>query len=218
MLVARTTMTTPLILDGKAAARVIRAELSRRVAQLEARGMRPGLRILLAGSDAASQVYVASKVKASAGIGISASVERLPESASFAEVARVVESWNHDPAVHGFIVQLPLPRGIDSGAVLKLVSPAKDVDAFAALFDVDVRVFDMWGVWSYDGIAAWPTTTGGVHAHAALTRRIHGASLEQLFPDGAQYETIPVGHREQAGGGTPRNCRPKRISGRGGGP
>ena len=131
MLVARTTMTTPLILDGKAAARVIRAELSRRVAQLEARGMRPGLRILLAGSDAASQVYVASKVKASAGIGISASVERLPESASFADVARVIESWNRDPAVHGFIVQLPLPQGIDSGAVLRQVNPAKDVDGLS---------------------------------------------------------------------------------------
>jgi methylenetetrahydrofolate dehydrogenase (NADP+)/methenyltetrahydrofolate cyclohydrolase len=119
------------MLDGKAAAKVIRAELARRVAELEARGTKPGLRILLVGSDPASRVYVSSKEKASAGIGVSAQVERLPESASFADVAAVIESWNRDPAVHGFIVQLPLPRGIDSYEVLKLVSPDKDVDGLS---------------------------------------------------------------------------------------
>ncbi len=124
-------MIQPLILDGKAAAKVIRAELARRVAELEVRGVKPGLRILLVGSDPASQVYVSSKEKASAGIGVSACVERLPESASFADVAGVIESWNRDPAVHGFIVQLPLPRGIDAYAVLKLVSPARDVDGLS---------------------------------------------------------------------------------------
>jgi methylenetetrahydrofolate dehydrogenase (NADP+)/methenyltetrahydrofolate cyclohydrolase len=124
-------MTQPLILDGKAAAKAIRAELARRVAVLEASGTKPGLRILLVGSDPASQVYVSSKEKASAGIGVSARVERLPESASFADVAAVIESWNRDPAVHGFIVQLPLPRGIDAHAVLKLVSPDKDVDGLS---------------------------------------------------------------------------------------
>ena len=124
-------MTQPLILDGKAAAKAIRAELARRVAVLEASGTKPGLRILLVGSDPASQVYVSSKEKASAGIGVSARVERLPESASFADVAGVIESWNRDPAVHGFIVQLPLPRGIDAHAVLKLVSSDKDVDGLS---------------------------------------------------------------------------------------
>jgi methylenetetrahydrofolate dehydrogenase (NADP+)/methenyltetrahydrofolate cyclohydrolase len=124
-------MTEPLILDGRAAAKAIRAELARRVAELEARGTKPGLRILLVGSDPASCVYVASKVKASAGIGASARAERLPESASFADVAGVIESWNRDPAVHGFIVQLPLPRGIDAHAVLRLVSPDKDVDGLS---------------------------------------------------------------------------------------
>jgi len=124
-------MATPLILDGKAAAKAIRAELARRVAELVAGGVKPGLRILLAGNDPASQVYVSSKVKASAGTGVSAVVERLPESASLDDVARIVESWNRDPLVHGFIVQLPLPRGIDPLAVLKLISPAKDVDGLS---------------------------------------------------------------------------------------
>ncbi|MCX6843901.1 MAG: bifunctional 5,10-methylenetetrahydrofolate dehydrogenase/5,10-methenyltetrahydrofolate cyclohydrolase [candidate division WOR-3 bacterium] len=124
-------MTNPLILDGRAAAKAVRAELARRVGDLEARGTKPGLRVLLVGSDPASCVYVTSKVKASAGIGINAGVERLPESASLADVAGVVESWNRDPTVHGFIVQLPLPRGIDSHQVLKLVSPDKDVDGLS---------------------------------------------------------------------------------------
>jgi len=124
-------MTNPLILDGRAAARAVRVELTRRVAELEAGGTRPGLRVLLVGSDPASCVYVTSKVKASAGIGINAGVERLPETASLADVTGVVESWNRDPTVHGFIVQLPLPRGIDSYQVLKLVSPGKDVDGLS---------------------------------------------------------------------------------------
>ena len=124
-------MTNPLILDGRAAAKAVRAELTRRVGDLEVRGTKPGLRVLLVGSDPASCVYVTSKVKASAGIGINAGVERLPESASLADVAGVVESWNRDPTVHGFIVQLPLPRGIDSHQVLKLVSPDKDVDGLS---------------------------------------------------------------------------------------
>ena len=124
-------MTNSLTLDGRAAARAVRAELTRRVAELEARGTKPGLRVLLVGSDPASCVYVTSKVKASAGIGINAGVERLPESASLADVAGVVESWNRDPTVHGFIVQLPLPCGIDSYQVLKLVSPDKDVDGLS---------------------------------------------------------------------------------------
>ena len=124
-------MTKPLLLDGKAAAKAVRADLARRVASLEARGVRPGLRILLVGSDPASCVYVASKVKASAKVGIDACVERLPDNAVFEHVARIVESWNRDPAVHGFIVQLPLPGGLDANAVLKLVGPAKDVDGLS---------------------------------------------------------------------------------------
>jgi methylenetetrahydrofolate dehydrogenase (NADP+)/methenyltetrahydrofolate cyclohydrolase len=124
-------MATPLLLDGKAAARAVRAELARRVTELKARGVAPGLRVLLAGSDPASCVYVASKVKASAKVGIEADVERLPDNASLADVASVVEKWNRDPVVHGFIVQLPLPRAIDAHAVLELVSPAKDVDGLS---------------------------------------------------------------------------------------
>jgi len=124
-------MTTPHILDGKALAKVIRRELALRVQNLLARGVVPGLRILLVGDDPASQVYVASKEKASARIGIKARVERLPAGSGFADVAGTIAAWNQEPAVHGFIVQLPLPKGIDAHAVLQLISPAKDVDGLS---------------------------------------------------------------------------------------
>lgn len=124
-------MANPLLLDGKAAAKAVRAELVQRVVTLEARGVRPGLRILQVGNDPASCIYVASKVKASAKIGIDARVERLDESADFAAIAGVIDEWNRDSSVHGFIIQLPLPRAIDSHAVLKIVGPTKDVDGLS---------------------------------------------------------------------------------------
>jgi methylenetetrahydrofolate dehydrogenase (NADP+)/methenyltetrahydrofolate cyclohydrolase len=124
-------MTAPLLLDGRAAAAAVRAELTKRVAALEARGVKPGLRILQVGNDPASSIYVASKVKASAKSGIEARVERLEESADFTAIAGVVGAWNRDQSVHGFIVQLPLPPGIDANAVLSLVNPDKDVDGLS---------------------------------------------------------------------------------------
>lgn len=125
------TTTPPLILDGRAGARAVRIELAQHVTELEARGVKPGLRILQVGSDPASCIYVASKVKASARIGVDARVERLAETADFAAIAEVVGVWNRDPSVHGSIVQLPLPCGIDTHAVLGLVNPDKDVDGLS---------------------------------------------------------------------------------------
>jgi methylenetetrahydrofolate dehydrogenase (NADP+)/methenyltetrahydrofolate cyclohydrolase len=121
----------PLLLDGKAAAKAVRAELAQRIAVLQTRGVKPGLRILQVGTDPASSIYVASKEKASAKVGIDARVERLPDTAGFTDIADVVGEWNRDSSVHGFIVQLPLPRGIDDHAVLELVSPSKDVDGLS---------------------------------------------------------------------------------------
>jgi methylenetetrahydrofolate dehydrogenase (NADP+)/methenyltetrahydrofolate cyclohydrolase len=124
-------MASPLLLDGKAAARAVWSELTQRVAELEARSVKPGLRILQVGSDPASSIYVESKVKASAKIGVDARVERLAETVDFSAIAEVVGGWNRDPSVHGFIIQLPLPRGIDAHAVLQLVSQDKDVDGLS---------------------------------------------------------------------------------------
>lgn len=119
------------ILDGRAAAKAIRVELKERVECLLARGIRPGLRILLVGDDPASQVYVSSKEKFSAGVGIDAQVTRLPATAASGDLQAVVEAWNRDATVHGFIVQLPLPGGLDKHRVLELVDPRKDVDGLS---------------------------------------------------------------------------------------
>jgi methylenetetrahydrofolate dehydrogenase (NADP+) / methenyltetrahydrofolate cyclohydrolase len=131
MSIVRTTMAMPLLLDGRAAAKAVRTELAQRVAALGVRGAKPGLRILQIGNDPASSIYVAGKAKASARIGVDARVEHLPESADFAAIAGIVGMWNYDSAVHGFIIQLPLPRGIDVHAVLELVNPSKDVDGLS---------------------------------------------------------------------------------------
>jgi methylenetetrahydrofolate dehydrogenase (NADP+) / methenyltetrahydrofolate cyclohydrolase len=124
-------MADPRLLDGRAAAKAVRAELARRVAALGSRGVKPGLRILQVGNDPASSIYVASKAKASAKIGVDARVEHLAGSAGFTAIAEFIDAWNRDPEVHGFIVQLPLPGSIDEYAVLELIAPSKDVDGLS---------------------------------------------------------------------------------------
>jgi methylenetetrahydrofolate dehydrogenase (NADP+) / methenyltetrahydrofolate cyclohydrolase len=115
-------------LDGKATAAAIRAELTERVAVLAAAGRRPGLGTLLVGDDPGSRWYVSAKHKDCAQVGI-ASIEReLPATADLAEVLAVVDELNADPTCTGYIVQLPLPRGIDESVVLERIDPAKDAD------------------------------------------------------------------------------------------
>jgi methylenetetrahydrofolate dehydrogenase (NADP+) / methenyltetrahydrofolate cyclohydrolase len=118
------------ILDGRALAAQIRADVKRNVAALAQRGIRPGLAVILAGEDAASRVYVRNKVLASEQTGVASSLCEFPASVSEAEILRQVEAFNADAAVHGILVQLPLPRHVNASKVLEAVSPAKDVDGF----------------------------------------------------------------------------------------
>jgi methylenetetrahydrofolate dehydrogenase (NADP+) / methenyltetrahydrofolate cyclohydrolase len=119
------------IIDGAARAAMLRAEVAREVAALkEARGVTPGLAVVLVGDDPASHVYVRTKVGAAKEAGIDAADHRLPATASEAEVLRLVRAVNADPAVHGILVQMPLPRQIDPAAVIAAIDPAKDVDGF----------------------------------------------------------------------------------------
>jgi methylenetetrahydrofolate dehydrogenase (NADP+) / methenyltetrahydrofolate cyclohydrolase len=119
---------TAIILDGKATAAAIRAEISERVAALASRGIVPGLATVLVGDDPGSAVYVAGKHKDSAQVGIASIRRDLPASASQQQVQDVVAELNADPACTGFIVQLPLPPGLASQPVLELMDPAKDAD------------------------------------------------------------------------------------------
>jgi len=124
---------TARILDGKATAAEIRQDLTRRVADLAARGMTPGLGTVLVGDDPGSRAYVRGKHRDSAQVGI-ASIEReLPATATQAEVEAVVGELNADPGCTGYIVQLPLPPGLDAQRVLHLMDPAKDADGLHPL-------------------------------------------------------------------------------------
>ncbi|GAB2453011.1 bifunctional methylenetetrahydrofolate dehydrogenase/methenyltetrahydrofolate cyclohydrolase [Xylanimonas ulmi] len=115
-------------LDGKATAAAIKAELKTRVAALAERGVVPGLGTLLVGDDPGSQWYVAGKHRDCAEVGIASIREDLPGTATPEEIEAAVHRLNEDPACTGFIVQLPLPKGIDTNRVLELVDPAKDAD------------------------------------------------------------------------------------------
>ena len=116
-----------LLIDGKAAS----VDLLERVAQeVAASGVKPGLAVVLVGSDPASQVYVKSKGKAAHSCGFHSVQIDLPATTSEAELIGMVRTLNADPVIHGILVQLPLPSGIDSAKVLQTIAPEKDVDGF----------------------------------------------------------------------------------------
>ena len=119
---------TAQILDGTATAATIKAELSQRVAALAARGVTPGLGTLLVGDDPGSRWYVAGKHRDCAEVGIASIQEELPADATQDDIEAAVRRLNENPACTGFIVQLPLPRGIDTHRVLELIDPDKDAD------------------------------------------------------------------------------------------
>ncbi|MDN3311092.1 bifunctional methylenetetrahydrofolate dehydrogenase/methenyltetrahydrofolate cyclohydrolase [Microbacterium oryzae] len=119
---------TAQILDGKAASAAIKAELTERVAALKERGVTPGIATVLVGADPASQLYVGMKHKQSVAIGMNSIQRELPADATQADVEALIDELNADPSCHGYIVQLPLPKHIDTDAILERIDPAKDAD------------------------------------------------------------------------------------------
>jgi methylenetetrahydrofolate dehydrogenase (NADP+)/methenyltetrahydrofolate cyclohydrolase len=119
---------TAQILDGKALAAEIRIDLTQRVAALRERGVTPGLGTVLVGDDPGSRSYVAGKHRDCAQVGIASIQVELPATTSAAELAEVIAELNADPACTGYIVQLPLPAGLDETWALSLVDPGKDAD------------------------------------------------------------------------------------------
>jgi methylenetetrahydrofolate dehydrogenase (NADP+)/methenyltetrahydrofolate cyclohydrolase len=124
---------TAQILDGKAAATAIKAELAVRVAALAARGIVPGLGTVLVGDDPGSRAYVNGKHRDCAEVGLASIRRELPADASQPQVEAVVDELNADPACTGYIVQLPLPAGIDTNAILSRMDPDKDADGLHPL-------------------------------------------------------------------------------------
>ena len=121
---------TAHIIDGNALAAQLRADVSRRVTLLAARGIRPGLAVILVGENPASQVYVKHKVKDSEETGFHSVLDRHPADMSEAALLARIRELNNDPAIHGILVQLPLPPHLDANKVIETIAPAKDVDGF----------------------------------------------------------------------------------------
>ena len=124
---------TARILDGRAVALAIREDLTRRVAELARRGITPGLGTVLVGDDPGSRAYVRGKHRDSAQVGIASIGRELPADATQDEVEAVVDELNTDPACTGFLVQLPLPAGLDAQRVLHRIDPDKDADGLHPL-------------------------------------------------------------------------------------
>jgi methylenetetrahydrofolate dehydrogenase (NADP+) / methenyltetrahydrofolate cyclohydrolase len=118
------------IIDGTAQAARLRATIAGDVAKLASRGITPGLAVVLVGNDPASQVYVRSKAKQTLEAGMASFAHRLPLDATEAVLLALIKELNHDDAVDGILVQLPLPREINTDRVLRAIDPAKDVDGF----------------------------------------------------------------------------------------
>ncbi|MEV7803816.1 bifunctional methylenetetrahydrofolate dehydrogenase/methenyltetrahydrofolate cyclohydrolase [Microbispora sp. NPDC088329] len=119
---------TARLLDGKATAAKIKSELAERVKALAARGITPGLGTILVGDDPGSQIYVSGKHRDCAEVGITSIRKDLPDDATQADVEAAVDELNADPACTGYIVQLPLPRHLDTQALIERMDPAKDAD------------------------------------------------------------------------------------------
>ncbi|MDP3172632.1 MAG: bifunctional methylenetetrahydrofolate dehydrogenase/methenyltetrahydrofolate cyclohydrolase FolD [Polaromonas sp.] len=121
---------TAQLIDGNALSQQLRTEVAARAATLRARGVVPGLAVVLVGENPASQVYVRNKVKACQDSGLHSVLEQYPATLSEADLLARVDALNRDPAIHGILVQLPLPAHVDAQKVIEAISPEKDVDGF----------------------------------------------------------------------------------------
>jgi methylenetetrahydrofolate dehydrogenase (NADP+)/methenyltetrahydrofolate cyclohydrolase len=121
------------LIDGNALSKQMRAQVAERAAALTARGHRPGLAVVLVGDDPASQVYVRNKVKACHDAGLHSVFEKFDATLSEAELLARIDALNADPAIHGILVQMPLPRHIDPHKVIERISTRKDVDGYSVL-------------------------------------------------------------------------------------
>jgi len=118
------------IIDGVALSRQLRADVTQRVQALKARGITPGLAVILVGDSPASQVYVRNKVKGCEDCGFHSVLEKYDADLTEAALLARIDALNRDPAIHGILVQLPVPKHIDANKVIEAISPAKDVDGF----------------------------------------------------------------------------------------
>ena len=127
---ATSTSSGATIIDGNALSAQLRADVMRRAQALKARGITPGLAVVLVGDNSASQVYVRNKVKACADAGLHSVLERYEADMTEAALLARIDALNKDPSIHGILVQLPVPKHIDANKVIEAIAPEKDVDGF----------------------------------------------------------------------------------------
>jgi methylenetetrahydrofolate dehydrogenase (NADP+)/methenyltetrahydrofolate cyclohydrolase len=186
---------TARIIDGKAIARQFRAEFAVRVDRLKNRGILPGLAVVIVGNDPASQIYVRNKALASGAIGMHSEVHALSADTTQAHLISFVESLNANDAIHGILVQLPLPKHVSARAVIEAIAPEKDVDGFhyfnvGSLFVGEPAFYPCtpWGViktLEHEGI-----DVEGIHAVVVGRSTIVGKPMALLLLNAGATVTI----------------------------
>ena len=180
------------IINGREIARKIRDELLQEIAE---KGLAPKLGVLLVGDDPASHLYVNLKEKAAAEIGIATDIRRLPAATSDDELKRIIKNWNRDAAVHGILVQLPLPEEHDTNAIIQEIDPRKDADGFhptnvAALLEGRGKIIPPL----HEGILRLIASTGmvmnGARATIVANSDIFSKPLDRLLRTAGAYTAI----------------------------
>ena len=190
------------LIDGKAIAARVREEVAASADRLRTRGVTPTLAVVLVGSHEPSKIYVRHKQRAAAKVGIASQLHTLPADANQAEIIAKVRALNDDPAVHGILVQLPLPEGVHTDAVIQAVDPQKDVDGFhsvnmgkIATARPELTPCTPKGVMRL--LREYEVPLRGAHAVVVGRSRVVGRPMSALLL--AAHATVTTCHRHTAG-------------------
>ena len=190
----------PILINGKEVAQQVRAGLISQIQELKDRGVTPGLAVILVGKDPASQVYVGSKVKACAELGLKSFHYELPEETSQDELIALIHRLNADPEVHGILVQSPPPRHIDESAVILNIDPRKDVDGFHPVNVAKLVLEDETGfvpctpLGCMELLKSAGVATAGMHAVVIGRSMIVGKPMAHLLLGKKSNATVTIAH------------------------
>lgn len=195
---------TPVLIDGKKVAADVRARLVKEIEELKAAGHTPGLAVVLVGEDPASQVYVGSKVKACAELGIYSQKWALPAETTQEELVQLIHQLNADDRIHGILVQSPPPPHIDEEAVILNIDPRKDVDGFHPANVAKLVLEDETGfvpctpLGCMELLAAYGIPTAGKHAVVIGRSMIVGKPMANLLVSKKANATVTIAHSRTA--------------------
>ena len=195
---------TPTLIDGKKVAADVRARLVKEIEELKAAGHTPGLAVVLVGEDPASQVYVGSKVKACAELGIYSQKWALPAETPQEELVQLIHQLNADDRIHGILVQSPPPPHIDEEAVILNIDPRKDVDGFHPANVAKLVLEDETGfvpctpLGCMELLSAYGIPTAGKHAVVIGRSMIVGKPMANLLVSKKANATVTIAHSRTA--------------------